>query len=376
MSVSLDTSFTTTGINSNILSSAVQSDGKIIIGGTFTTVNGSTRNFIARLNSDGTLDTGFNPNLNASVLSNCISLQSDGKILIGGDFTTVGGVTRNRLARLNSDGTLDTSFVNPAFNGSVQAMALQIDGKVLTVGQNLAYFNSVWHHIVRSNTDGTTDTSFNISGYSYPFAITIQSDGKILIGGGFTSPVNYIARFNSNGTVDSGFSISTINSFLRYSIIVQTDGKIIICGGFTSVGGQTRNYIARLNSDGTLDTGFNPNANGTVEVIKIQSDNKILIGGTAFTTIGGTTRNRLARLNSDGTLDTGFNPNPGATSNISTIILQTDNKIIVGGNFNNIFSTTRNMIARIINDVVTFVYPQIERETRGINRGIFNGGLF
>ena len=75
-----------------------QPDGKILIGGNFSTINGVTRNRIARLNSDGTLDTGFNPNASSNVLS--IVLQPDGKIIIGGSFSTVGGVTRNCIARL------------------------------------------------------------------------------------------------------------------------------------------------------------------------------------------------------------------------------------------------------------------------------------
>ena len=97
--------------------------------------------------------------------------------------------------------------------------------------------------------------------------------------------------------------------------------------------GQARNYIARLNADGTLDTGFNPNADGYVYSIALQADGKILIGG-CFTTIGGVTRNRIARLNADGTLDTGFNPN--ANGHVYSIALQADGKILVGGDFTTI----------------------------------------
>ncbi len=93
-----------------------------------------------------------------------------------------------------------------------------------------------------------------------------------------------------------------------YSVAVQADGKILLGGDFTTVGGTPRNHIARLNADGTLDTGFNPNANGDVYSVAVQADGKILLGGN-FTTVGGTARNHIARLNADGTLDTGFNPN-------------------------------------------------------------------
>src|SRR5437660_193868 len=103
-------------------------------------------------------------------------------------------------------------------------------------------------------------------------------------------------------------------------VVVQPDGKILIGGGFTSVLGVTRNHIARLNPDGTLDTAFNPNANSTVISIAVQADGKILAGGT-FTSIGGQTRNNIVRLNSDGTLDA-FDPN--ANNEVDAIAVQAD----------------------------------------------------
>src|SRR5437660_30704 len=110
---------------------AVQADGKILIGGYFTTVLGVTRNRIARLNPDGTLDTVFNPNANDQVIS--IAVQADGKILAGGFFTTIGGLTRNRIARLYPTGSLDDAF-DPNANSHVYSIAVQADGKILAVG--------------------------------------------------------------------------------------------------------------------------------------------------------------------------------------------------------------------------------------------------
>jgi uncharacterized delta-60 repeat protein len=131
-----------------------------------------------------------------------------------------------------------------------------------------------------------------------------------------------------------------------YEMAVQSDGKILIGGSFTTVGGVTRNRIARLNSDGSLDTGFNPNVNSNVEALAVQSDGKILIGGW-FTAVGSpaTTRNYVARLNADGSLDTGFNPN--ASSIIRTVREQSDGKIIIGGGFTTVGGTARNRLARL-----------------------------
>jgi uncharacterized delta-60 repeat protein len=122
------------------------------------------------------------------------------------------------------------------------------------------------------------------------------------------------------------------------SIAVQADGKILVGGDFTAFGLQTRNYIARLNTDGTVDATFDPNANGPVIYVAAQADGKILVGGE-FTTIGGQTRNRIARLNADGTVDVAFNPD--ANGIVDTIAVQADGKILVGGEFTTIGGQTR-----------------------------------
>ena len=119
-------------------------------------------------------------------------------------------------------------------------------------------------------------------------------------------------------------------------VVVQPDGKILIGGDFTTLspnGGAavTRNRIARLNPDGTLDTAFNPNANGTVYAIAVQADGKILVGGAFTQRIGGQTRNRIARLDATTGLADSFDPN--ANSTVYSIAVQADGKILVGGDF-------------------------------------------
>ena len=125
-------------------------------------------------------------------------------------------------------------------------------------------------------------------------------------------PVNYIARLNPNGSLDTGFTPPSLGGegVTVYSIALQADGKILIGGYFKTVGGVPINYVARLNPDGSLDTTFNPNVGGTIGInsIALQSDGKILIGG-GFTTIGGVARSYIARLNPNGSVDTTFNPN-------------------------------------------------------------------
>ncbi|MBX2927528.1 MAG: T9SS type A sorting domain-containing protein [Saprospiraceae bacterium] len=278
--------------------------GKSSSGGGFTSYNGTPRNFIARLNADGSLDTGFNPGTGASSGVYAMALQPDGKILIGGFFNSYNGTGRNRIARLNADGSLDTGF-NPGTgaNDWVQSLAL-------------------------------------------------QPDGKILIGGGFTSyngtGRNRVARLNADGSLDTGFNPGTGANGWVWAMALQPDGKILIGGLFTTYNGTGRNYIARLNADGSLDTGFNPGtgAGSTVWAMALQPDGKILIGGD-FTTYNGTGRNRVARLNADGSLDTGFNPGTGANNVVRAMSLQPDGKILIGGAFTGYDGTGRNRVARV-----------------------------
>jgi uncharacterized delta-60 repeat protein len=127
---SVDASFVRGNINSNAMKVAVQPDGKILIGGFFTTINGVNRNRIARLNTDGSLDTSFNPGAGADHGVSSIFLKPDGKILIGGNFFSYNGFTRYKAAQLNSDGSLDQSFVSIGIglSGSVQSIVPASNG--------------------------------------------------------------------------------------------------------------------------------------------------------------------------------------------------------------------------------------------------------
>jgi uncharacterized delta-60 repeat protein len=303
---------------------------------------------------------GFDPNANATVY--VVVVQPDGKILIGGDFTTLspnggGAVTRNKIARLNSDGTLDTAF-NPNANGSVVSIAVQADGKILA-GGDFNGANSIGgqarNRIARLDaTTGLAD-SFDPNANGIVYAIAVQADGKILAGGSFSGANsiggqtrNRIARLDPTTGLADSFDPSA-NSVVE-SIAVQPDGKVLAGGGFTSVGGQTRNHIARLDPTTGLADSFDPNANSFVESIAVQADGKILAGGSfaGANSIGGQTRNRIARLDPTTGLADSFDPN--ANSLINSIVVQADGKILAGGQFSNIGGQTRNLFARLSND--------------------------
>jgi uncharacterized delta-60 repeat protein/uncharacterized repeat protein (TIGR01451 family) len=343
-----------TGPDADALSTAIQADGKIIICGFFTSFNGVSQNYLTRLNTDGTLDNTFNIGTGADNFIGSIAIQADGKIIIGGGFTTFNGVSKNYLARLNADGTLDNTFnIGVGADSYVKSIAIQADGKII-IGGWFTTFNGVSKKsLARLNDDGTLDNTFNIGvgANNVVRSIAIQADGKIIIGGDFTTfngvSKNYLARLDADGTLDNTFKIGTAANTSILSIAIQADSKIIIGGWFTIFNGVSKNYLARLNVDGTLDNTFKigTGANSYVESIAIQADGKIIIGG-AFTSFNGIFIN-LPRINSDGSLDNTFNIGTGTNSNVSSIAIQADGKIIIGGSFTSYQGIPYNYIARL-----------------------------
>ena len=356
----LDATFTGTGASGDVRSIAIQADEKIIIGGGFTTYNNTIAHRVARINTDGTLDTTFTTGTGANTIVYSIAIQADGKIIIGGFFTTYNGTTANRIARLNIDGTLDSTFTSGiGANDFVTSTAIQTDGKIIIVGNFTSYNGTTANRIARLNTNGTLDTTFNIgTGLNATvYSTAIQIDGKIIIGGNFTMYngviATSIARLNTNGTLDTTFTTGTGANNSVLSTAIQTDGKIIIGGSFTTYNGTIANGIVRLNADGTLDTIFitGSGTSGIVRSTAIQTDLKIIIGGD-FTTYNGTVINYIARLNTDGALDTTFASGTGANGSIYSTDIQIDGKIIIGGFFTGYKGIGRNRIARIHNSDV------------------------
>jgi uncharacterized delta-60 repeat protein len=362
-----------------VYATAVQPDRKTIIAGNFTSVLGQTRNRIARLNADGTLDTVFDPNVNGSVV--CVTVQADGKILIGGDFTTLqpngaaSATGRGCIARVNADGTLDTGF-NPNAFDDVYCLAVQTDGKILLGGRfyavqpNGAPSLTYRYHVARVNANGTLDTGFDPKVYgTYVSSMAVQADGKILLGGYFSSlqpngagsstPRKNIARVNANGTLDTGFDPSADGAVS--SVVLQADDKILLGGSFGSLqpngaaSATSRTSIARVNSDGTLDASLNPGGifGGSVDSMVAQADGKILVGGSFLRYRDGSSSN-IQRVAAAGTWESGFNPAPNGS--IQCVGVQANGRILLGGSFGSlrpngaVSPVMRNNFARLVND--------------------------
>ncbi len=352
----LDSSFNPgSGANASVRAIAVQANGGVVLGGSFTEINGIVRNRVARLNANGTLDTVFDPGLGANAVVRALALQADGRVLVGGGFSSVAGVLRSRIARLDTNGLLDSSFDPGAgANSAVFSLALQADGQILLGG----LFNNVGgaarSGIARLNANGSLDSSFAPgTGADDQVAVIVQqADGRILLGGIFTSfdgtARGRLARLSTSGALEIAFSpgVGTNDSVL--AIAVQDDGRVLLGGDFTSFNGIARNRMTRLNPNGGLDVGFNAGsgANAVVRAIAVQADGRVLLGGE-FTSINGTVRTRVARLNISGSLDTTFDPGSGANDDVFALAIQPDGRVLVGGGFDSFNGSARDGIARL-----------------------------
>jgi uncharacterized delta-60 repeat protein len=163
------------------------------------------------------------------------------------------------------------------------------------------------------------------------------------------TPRGSVAKLNADGTLDTLFNPPGGTNSHILDIALQSDGKVIIGGDFTSFNFNTnRKYIARVNPDGTLDTGFNTTVDYPIYAVKAEGNGKILIGGD-FLTVNGISASRVSRLNSDGTLDPAFHIGTGADGRVYNIDLQADGKILLAGNFTQINGIPRFGIARLLN---------------------------
>ena len=317
------------------------------------------RNHIARLNRDGTLDAAFDPNADSIVYA--IATQADGKILVGGSFTGIGGQIRFHIARLDPLTGLPDSF-DPNANDDVLCMAVQVgDRRILVGGQFTTIGGQMRNRIARLDPDTGLADQFNPDSDGTVRAILpVEYDHGLLsvtVGGAFTNiggqMRNHIARFQGFVGV-GGASLTGFNPNVQgqdvHAMVPQASGKFLVGGLFTGIGGQPRNNIARIDSsDGTADS-FDPNANNGVSSIVVQADGKILVGGAfnGANSIGGQTRNRVARLDPDTGQADSFDPN--ANDTVYSLALQPDGKILAGGLFTSIGGEPRTAFARLSND--------------------------
>jgi uncharacterized delta-60 repeat protein len=385
----LDPTFGTAGIyatstgKSGANAVAIQSDGKIVVAGVGLT-NGQPPNLadtLFRLNTNGTLDTTFGTAGMANLTPNNAqalgfygeAIQTDGKIVAVAE--TYEGIM---VARVKTNGSLDTSFGNGGFTETVPVaaagfnsfpsnMTIQADGKIVVVAGQLNP-----GIIVRFDANGQLDTNFGTSGvanlaFPNPSQVAVQADGKILVtsgadGAGAPAPSQQpgtIVRYRPNGTVDHTFGSAGIAACLpsASALLVQPDGKIVVAGGTTSkvnappVASNTGFGLVRYNTNGAIDKTFGikgvaisdfgaaaPDSAGFA--LAIQSNGDIVAAGTAGVIVSGvfTSSFGLARYTNAGVLDPTFGTGgevitslgTGASS-VNALAIQSDGKIVAAG---------------------------------------------
>lgn len=326
----IDNTFGTSGfqtILTNTSSSSntdvtIQSDGKIVVAGPFR--NGSNNDFgVFRLNTNGSMDNTFGSGGiqttdigNTNDAARALILQSDGKIIVAGQTSTGSPTSTNSvLVKYNTNGTLDNTFgTNGILIHDVSVgqedffidIALQSNGKIVAAGSSNNGSNADYCAI-RYNIDGTLDNTFGINGVvavdnnnrpNNCKALTLQSDGKLILTGDHSSTTSYdymTVRLNTDGTLDNTFANTgiVISAFASSShnergwdLVVQPSGKIVIAGEYRDWAN-----VVRYNTDGSLDATFGTGGNVTLDVpgsfdkaraIVLQADGKILVGGNTF----------------------------------------------------------------------------------------------
>lgn len=335
------------GVDRSVSSSFVQENGKILLAGDFTKYAGSSSPRLVRLNENGSLDSSFKVGSGPDNTVSTVTSTAAGSVLIGGGFESYDGIATNRIAEINSDGTLNKGFsVGAGFNDQVRAIVVQPDGKILIGGSFTTFNDQVVGHIVRLNPDGSLDANFNPGGSganNEVDSIALRTDGEILVAGSLLkyndTAVGSIALLKTDGTLDETFNQNRSGANGAISDAVFTsDGGILIVGSMTSYNDAFVGGIVKLTASGAFDPYFNQSrtgAQGRVLSIATQSDGKLIIAGD-FTSYNGVRVGGVARIFADGALDTSFNPggkgvvNPGV---IQTIAIQKNGNILLSGSF-------------------------------------------
>ncbi|MEP7036795.1 MAG: delta-60 repeat domain-containing protein [Acidobacteriota bacterium] len=333
--------------SANVMAIEAQTDGKILVAGQFTTRGAVVRNDMIRINADGSLDAAFNIGSVADYprFFRVIKQQPDGKILIAGYINQINGTLVRSLVRLNANGSIDSTFNLSGIDVTfVYDLDIQTDGKILISASNLIGSS----FITRLKTDGSNDQGigqplFNngSSGYTLTY---VPAENKILVGG------RILVRLNIDGSIDQTFNAVVTNSV--YDLLIKTkmlgNGKILIYGKFDSVNQTTRKNIAILNNDGSLDSSFNPATVGSENILSVavQTNGKIIIGGNSFPS-NTILRGNIARLNVDGTADKTFNQGRGANGDVNSMIIRNNSKLLIGGTFFRYHIFPRSGLAQI-----------------------------
>jgi uncharacterized delta-60 repeat protein len=340
------------------------------VGGYYVASFTESNRWLMRISASGELDTSFDAGDPPIPFSNGgfdFVVQPDGKVVLVGLFERVSGVRVNRVARLNSNGSIDNSFnigSGPTGNGFVVVYSVSLQGKNLLLAGKFSQFNGVLvAGLVRLQENGQVDVPFTQSGLVgnlFPEGlnrVVALADGVLLYGFRYRAAAYefLLVKLTNQGLLDSNFPERVMprdfnNSELGNLIIETHNSNVFVTGGFRRIGAAKRRGLALLDNRGDPIEKFNPALGGpaTITCMKRQSDGKVLLGGL-FSTVNGVEVYNLVRLNSNGSLDTVFQKNLGIGFNrtVRTIDFDTNSNILVGGAFDHLNGKPVSCLVRL-----------------------------
>ena len=336
-------------------------DGKLLVRGTFNTVTGQTRHGLARFHSApvrrGRLETAMNGAVLANNTVSAVVPLGDGRFVVAGDFTSFSGVARARIAAINVYGEVDPTFnVGTGFNSTVQGGTLLASGKILLWGSFSSYNNAPAPGLARLNADGSLDTTFTPPVFNAAVnAVHVLSDGRLLVGGAFTfagsTAAGGLVRLQAGGAVDTTFSAGTGANGAILALARASDGSLFAGGAFTTFAGSAAPGVVKLTADGARASGFsigtgNANNANPVRALAVASDGKLIVGGS-FDGWAGAAVGGLVRLNTDGSRDTAFLNGFGTDGPVWSLAALADGRLYVGGNFTTLGGGERRGLVRL-----------------------------
>jgi uncharacterized delta-60 repeat protein len=355
------------GLDDEVRGICELADKKLFIGGEFEEYTPFNTGRIAILNEDGSLNKAFEPGFNNDVrVLAKQTISGTERILAGGYFTEFNNVAKNHICRLRADGSVDTTFnIGTGFDGDVLTIALQ-GNKILIGGSFTSYNGNNCNYMCRLNNDGSFDSTFNIgNGFNNGVrTIKVLSSGKVLVGGFFTdfdgNVVGHICLLNNNGAYDGSLSQGSGFDDSVVTIAELSSGDIIVGGEFEEYNGNDCNYIAKLQINGTFITSFSENIGFDSSVLSLYVDNNdnITVGGF-FNEVDQsvnfpndlTISRKICRINSEGIIDTSFDVY-GLNDEVNIITSDSQGRLLIGGDFDEMYNYNIDYIARLGNGVV------------------------